>query len=92
MLSLWTCGRAQGDWSNVCIDGYARWNPAVEDQAIDRVHRIGQEKIVMVHKLTIDDTVEERIVKMQEAKVSWLSKVASRFIVPVCSDKSRRMH
>ncbi|OLL25184.1 putative ATP-dependent helicase [Neolecta irregularis DAH-3] len=44
------------------------WNPAVENQAIDRVHRIGQMRDVVVHKITIKDTVEERIVAMQEKK------------------------
>lgn len=37
------------------------WNPAVEDQATDRVHRIGQEKAVEVHTLTAEGTIEERI-------------------------------
>ena len=37
------------------------WNPAVEDQATDRAHRIGQKKIVEVIKLIAKDTVEENI-------------------------------
>lgn len=44
------------------------WNPAIEDQAIDRVHRIGQTREVLVYKITVADTVEDRIVKMQEQK------------------------
>lgn len=44
------------------------WNPSVEEQATDRVHRIGQTKQVIVHRLTIKDTVEGRILKMQESK------------------------
>lgn len=44
------------------------WNPAVEEQATDRVHRIGQAKEVTVHRLTIKDTVEERILQLQERK------------------------
>jgi len=44
------------------------WNPSVEEQATDRVHRIGQGKEVEVHRLTIKGTVEERIVTMQERK------------------------
>ncbi|KAI9594577.1 SNF2 family N-terminal domain-containing protein [Syncephalis fuscata] len=44
------------------------WNPALEEQAIDRVHRIGQQKPVHVYKITIANTVENRIVKLQEKK------------------------
>lgn len=44
------------------------WNPAIEDQAIDRVHRIGQTREVLVYKFTIADTVEDRIVALQESK------------------------
>jgi SNF2 family DNA or RNA helicase len=44
------------------------WNPAVEDQAADRAHRIGQERPVFVHRLVAKDTVEERIVALQERK------------------------
>jgi len=44
------------------------WNPAVEDQAADRAHRIGQDKPVMVYRLVAEDTVEERILGLQERK------------------------
>lgn len=44
------------------------WNPAVEDQAADRAHRIGQDKPVLVHRLVAKDTVEERILALQERK------------------------
>ena len=44
------------------------WNPAVEDQAADRTHRIGQDRPVMVYKLVAKDTVEERIIELQEHK------------------------
>ncbi len=44
------------------------WNPAVEDQASDRAHRIGQTKSVFVYKLVAADTVEERIIRLQERK------------------------
>jgi len=44
------------------------WNPAVEDQAADRAHRIGQDKPVFVHRLVASDTVEERILALQESK------------------------
>jgi len=44
------------------------WNPAVEDQAADRAHRFGQERPVMVYRLVAKDTVEERILALQESK------------------------
>ncbi len=44
------------------------WNPAVEDQAADRAHRIGQTRPVMVHRLVAKDTVEERILALQDEK------------------------
>lgn len=44
------------------------WNFAAEDQATDRTHRIGQKNSVLVKKLVAKDTIEERIVKMQDNK------------------------
>ncbi|WP_163997123.1 DEAD/DEAH box helicase [Pyxidicoccus caerfyrddinensis] len=44
------------------------WNPAVEAQAADRAHRIGQERTVMVYRLVSQGTVEERILGLQEKK------------------------
>lgn len=44
------------------------WNPFVEEQAIDRVHRLNQTTDVKVYKFTIKDTVEERILDLQEKK------------------------
>jgi superfamily II DNA or RNA helicase len=44
------------------------WNPAVEDQAKDRAHRIGQERPVFVYRLVAKDTVEEGILALQERK------------------------
>ncbi len=44
------------------------WNPAVEDQATDRVHRIGQQRPVTVYRLVTENTVEEKILKLHETK------------------------
>ena len=44
------------------------WNPSVENQAIDRAHRIGQKNSVNVYRLITEGTIEERIVKLQEKK------------------------
>ncbi len=44
------------------------WNPAVENQATDRAHRIGQDKPVFVYKLLCENTVEQRIQNMQQRK------------------------
>jgi superfamily II DNA or RNA helicase len=44
------------------------WNPAAESQAIDRTHRIGQKNKVIAYRLIAKDTVEEKIVELQESK------------------------
>ncbi|ORY41281.1 hypothetical protein BCR33DRAFT_754162 [Rhizoclosmatium globosum] len=44
------------------------WNVAVENQAVDRVHRFGQEKEVSVHRISIKNTVEQRILQLQAEK------------------------
>jgi SNF2 family DNA or RNA helicase len=44
------------------------WNPAVEAQAIDRAHRIGQTKNVFAYRLIAKDTVEEKVLQLQQSK------------------------
>ena len=53
------------------------WNPAVEDQASDRAHRIGQTKSVFVYKMIGADTVEERILELQERKADLAASAFS---------------
>jgi SNF2 family DNA or RNA helicase len=44
------------------------WNPAVESQAVDRAHRIGQTRQVFAYRLITRDTVEEKVLELQETK------------------------
>jgi SNF2 family DNA or RNA helicase len=44
------------------------WNPAVEDQAADRAHRIGQQRPVTIYRLVTKDTIEEKIVELHQHK------------------------
>src|SRR5206468_6264187 len=44
------------------------WNPAVEAQAVDRTHRIGQQRPVFAYRLIARDTVEEKVLELQERK------------------------
>ncbi|HFD16660.1 MAG TPA: DEAD/DEAH box helicase, partial [Rhodospirillales bacterium] len=53
------------------------WNPAVEAQATDRAHRIGQDKTVFVYKLIASGTVEERMVELQQRKKTLVEGVLS---------------
>ena len=54
------------------------WNPAAENQATDRAHRIGQDKAVFVYKLLTENTVEEKIIAMQARKQSLADGVYGR--------------
>lgn len=51
------------------------WNPAVESQATDRAHRIGQDKTVKVYKLITKGTIEERIIKLHSLKRNIIDNV-----------------
>ncbi len=53
------------------------WNPAVENQATDRVHRIGQKNSVSAYKLITLDTIEEKILELQNRKKGLVKKVIS---------------
>ena len=51
------------------------WNPAVMDQASDRAHRIGQQKTVQVFNIVAKDTIEEKIIALQEKKKNLVDSV-----------------
>jgi SNF2 family DNA or RNA helicase len=51
------------------------WNPAVEDQAIDRVHRLGQDRTVFVYRMIAVGTIEERIQRLKAEKRTLFEKV-----------------
>ncbi|HIQ16379.1 MAG TPA: DEAD/DEAH box helicase, partial [Leucothrix sp.] len=51
------------------------WNPAVEDQASDRAHRIGQQRPVTIYRLVTENTIEEKIIKLHERKRSLANKL-----------------
>ena len=53
------------------------WNPAVEAQAIDRTHRIGQDKPVFAYRLIAKDTVEERVLELQNSKRELATAILS---------------
>ena len=65
--------KAGGVGLNLTAAGYVFlldpwWNPAVEAQAIDRAHRIGQTQPVFAYRLIARDTVEEKILELQKSK------------------------
>jgi SNF2 family DNA or RNA helicase len=51
------------------------WNPATEAQAVDRVHRIGQTKKVMVYRLVAKGTLEEKVMALKEKKATLFANV-----------------
>ncbi len=53
------------------------WNPAAEQQAIDRTHRIGQNKKIFAYKMVCKDTIEEKILKLQDRKKSLANELIS---------------
>ena len=70
------------------------WNPAVEDQASDRVHRIGQKNVVQVYKLLTEGTIEEKIAQLQERKrdlIGSIIKPGENFLNKLSEDEIREL-
>jgi SNF2 family DNA or RNA helicase len=53
------------------------WNPAAEQQAIDRTHRIGQTRKIFAYKMICKDSIEEKIMKLQEKKKNLSDELVS---------------
>ncbi|KFM02008.1 Transcription termination factor 2, partial [Aptenodytes forsteri] len=53
------------------------WNPALEDQACDRIYRVGQQKDVVIHRFVCEGTVEEKIIQLQRRKKVLAQQVLS---------------
>jgi SNF2 family DNA or RNA helicase len=70
------------------------WNPAVENQATDRAHRIGQTRTVQVHKFVVAGTLEERIDRMLQEKSSLAEKIigsGERWLTDLSTDQLREL-
>ncbi|MDO5533020.1 MAG: DEAD/DEAH box helicase, partial [Propionibacteriaceae bacterium] len=68
------------------------WNPAAEAQAIDRTHRIGQDKPVNVYRLVSADTIEEKVVALAASKQHLFEEVvgsASDLAAPLSAEDIR---
>ena len=51
------------------------WNPAVEAQAVDRAHRIGQSRPVNVYRLVAEDTIEQKVMELKARKAALFAQV-----------------
>jgi SNF2 family DNA or RNA helicase len=63
------------------------WNPAVEAQAIDRTHRIGQTRHVFAYRLIATDTVESRVVELQQRKRRLADAILTASAAPLADLK-----
>ncbi len=63
--------------ADTVIHYYPWWNPAVENQATDRAHRIGQTKAVFVHRLTVENTIEEKMEVLKARKSALAEGILS---------------
>ncbi|MHB1547306.1 MAG: helicase-related protein, partial [Acidimicrobiales bacterium] len=61
--------------ADYCIILDPWWNPATEAQAVDRVHRIGQTRKVMVYRLVAKDTIEEKVMALKARKSALFANV-----------------
>ena len=67
---------------------YLTWNPAIEMQAIARVHRIGQTQSVTVRKVILNHTMDTKIINVQNSKLIVISQILKdRHILPKIHNK-----
>ena len=66
------------------------WNPATEAQAVDRTHRIGQTKTVMVYRLVAKDTIEQKVMDLKARKEELFASVVGNEALAGCGTHSRR--
>jgi hypothetical protein len=65
----------------LCFSMDLSWNYATESQAYDRVHRLGQEKDVIVKRLVVENTIEERMLRLQEVKMGTCIDTHPLFLI-----------
>jgi SNF2 family DNA or RNA helicase len=61
--------------ADYCILTDPWWNPATEAQAVDRAHRIGQQRTVLVYRLVAGDTVEDKVMALKAGKAELFDSV-----------------
>ncbi|CAG8588404.1 11258_t:CDS:10, partial [Gigaspora rosea] len=64
------------------------WNPSIEDQAVDRIYRLGQTRPVSIFRFVIENTIEDRVIELQEKKRSMVSQA---FGERIRKDASKRL-
>lgn len=69
----------------MCFSMDLSWNYAAESQAYDRVHRLGQEKDVFVKRLVVEDTIEERMLRLQDVKTGACIAIITIISIPLFS-------
>ena len=64
------------------------YNPFIEKQAIDRIYRFGQNKKVTVYRLVVEESIEERILEIQDRKLNMVHEIFDEQIMPASSEYS----
>jgi len=70
-------GESSDELISLCLCLVAWWNPALEGQAYDRIHRLAQRKEVFIHRCLVNGTVEENLIEIQKNKAHLASSALS---------------